>query len=67
MPPAHWRCAFGVVKAWTAYAVAGNEIASRHRVDCDATVMALAQNATEMNSRYKETSEAGLALSVTLC
>jgi hypothetical protein len=29
--------------------------------------MALAQNATEMNSRYKETSEAGLALSVTLC
>ena len=32
------RCAFGAVKAWTAYAIASNEIASRHRVDFDATV-----------------------------
>ena len=38
------RCAFGAVKAWTAYAIASNEIASRHRVDFDATVMALAAN-----------------------
>jgi L-serine dehydratase len=61
------RCAFGAVKAWTAYAIASNEIASRHRVDLDATVLALAQTAKEMNSKYKETSEAGLALSVVLC
>jgi len=61
------RCAFGAVKAWTAYAIASNEIASRHRVDLDATIMALAQTAKDMNSKYKETSEAGLALSVTLC
>jgi L-serine dehydratase len=61
------RCAFGAVKAWAAYAIASNEIASRHRVDFDATVMALAQTAKDMNSKYKETSEAGLALSVTLC
>jgi L-serine dehydratase len=61
------RCAFGAVKAWTAYAIASNEIASRHRIDFDATVMALAQTAKEMNSKYKETSEAGLALSVVLC
>jgi L-serine dehydratase len=61
------RCAFGAVKAWTAYAIASNEIASRHRVDFDATVMALAETAKDMNSKYKETSEAGLALSVTLC
>jgi L-serine dehydratase len=61
------RCAFGAVKAWTAYAIASNEIASRHRVDLDATITALAQTAKEMNSKYKETSEAGLALSVTLC
>ena len=61
------RCAFGAVKAWTAFAIASNEIASRHRVDFDATVMALAQTAKEMNSKYKETSEAGLAVSVTLC
>ena len=61
------RCAFGAVKAWTAYAIASNEIASRHRVDFDTTVMALAQTAKDMNSKYKETSEAGLALSVVLC
>jgi L-serine dehydratase len=61
------RCAFGAVKAWTAYAIASNEIASRHRVDLDATVAALAQTAKDMNSKYKETSEAGLALSVVLC
>jgi L-serine dehydratase len=61
------RCAFGAVKAWTAYAIASNEIASRHRVDLDATVMALAETARDMNSKYKETSEAGLAQSVVLC
>jgi L-serine dehydratase len=61
------RCAFGAVKAWTAYAIASNEIASRHRVNLDETVAALAQTAKEMNSKYKETSEAGLALSVVLC
>jgi len=61
------RCAFGAVKAWTAYAIASNEIASRHRVDLDATIQALAETARDMNSKYKETSEAGLAQSVTLC
>jgi L-serine dehydratase len=61
------RCAFGAVKAWTAYAIASNEIEVRHRVDFDATVAAMAQTAKDMNSKYKETSEAGLAVSVTLC
>ena len=61
------RCAFGAVKAWTAYAIASNEIASRHRIDLDATITAMAQTAKDMNSKYKETSEAGLAVSVTLC
>ncbi len=61
------RCAFGAVKAWTAWAIASNEIESRHRVDLDATIIAMAQTAKDMNSKYKETSQAGLALSVTLC
>jgi len=61
------RCAFGAVKAWTAWAIASNEIASRHRVDLDATITAMAQTAKDMHSKYKETSQAGLALSVTLC
>jgi len=61
------RCAFGAVKAWTAYAIASNEIASRHRIDLDATITAMAQTAKDMNGKYKETSEAGLAVSVVLC
>src|SRR4029078_8291975 len=61
------RCAFGAITAWTAYAIASNEIASRHRVNFDATVTALAQTAKDMNSKYKETSQAGRALSVVLC
>ena len=61
------RCAFGAIKGWTAYAIASNEVASSHRVSLDQTIMALAETAKDMNSKYKETSEAGLALSVTLC
>jgi L-serine dehydratase len=61
------RCAFGAVKGWTAYAIASNEVASSHRVSLDETITAMAQTAKDMNSKYKETSEAGLALSVTLC
>jgi hypothetical protein len=33
----------------------------------DATVAAMAETAKDMNSKYKETSEAGLAVSVRLC
>jgi L-serine dehydratase len=61
------RCAFGAVKAWTAWAIASNEIETRHRVDLDACITAMAETAKDMNSKYKETSEAGLAVSVTLC
>jgi L-serine dehydratase len=61
------RCAFGAVKAWTAFMIATNEIESRHRVNLDETITAMAQTAKDMNSKYKETSEAGLAQSVTLC
>jgi L-serine dehydratase len=61
------RCAFGAVKAWTAWAIASNEIETRHRISFDECVLAMAQTAKDMNSKYKETSEAGLALSVVLC
>jgi hypothetical protein len=37
------------------------------RVDFDITVTAMALTAREMNARYKETSEGGLAVSVSLC
>lgn len=61
------RCAFGAVKAWTGYLIATNEIPVNRRVDFDSTVDAMALTAKEMNSKYKETSEGGLAVSVTLC
>ncbi|WP_082145608.1 L-serine ammonia-lyase [Microvirga massiliensis] len=61
------RCAFGAVKAWTAFMVATNEIASRHRVDLDTTIKTLADTGRDMNAKYKETSEAGLAQNLTLC
>jgi L-serine dehydratase len=61
------RCAFGAVKAWTAYMIATNEIASRHRVDLDTTIKTLADTGRDMSTKYKETSEAGLAQNLTLC
>jgi L-serine dehydratase len=61
------RCAFGAVKAWTAYMIATNEIASRHRVDLDTTIVTLAETGRDMGSKYKETSEGGLAANLTLC
>jgi L-serine dehydratase len=51
----------------TGYMIASNEIPADRRVDFDTTVSAMALTAKEMNSKYKETSEGGLAVSVVLC
>jgi L-serine dehydratase len=61
------RCAFGAVKAWTAYCIASEEIPQERRVDLDTTIAAMALTAKEMNVKYKETSEGGLAVSLVLC
>lgn len=61
------RCAYGAVKAWTAYCIASEEIPEQRRVDLDTTIDAMALTAKEMNVKYKETSEGGLAVSVVLC
>jgi L-serine dehydratase len=61
------RCAFGAVKAWIAFMIATNEIASRHRVDLDTTIATMAQTGRDMGTKYKETSTGGLALNLTLC
>jgi L-serine dehydratase len=61
------RCAFGAVKAWTGFMIASNEIPIDRRVDFDTTVSAMALTAKEMNTKYKETSEGGLAVSLVLC
>jgi L-serine dehydratase len=61
------RCAYGAVKAWTGYSIASEEIPEQRRVDLDTAIAAMALTAREMNSKYKETSEGGLAVSVVLC
>ena len=61
------RCAFGAVKAFTGFMIASNEIPQHRRLDFDTTVEAMALTAKEMNTKYKETSEGGLAVSVVLC
>jgi L-serine dehydratase len=61
------RCAFGAVKSWTGFMIASNEIPANRRVDFDTTVTAMALTAKEMNAKYKETSEGGLAVSLVLC
>jgi L-serine dehydratase len=61
------RCAYGAVKAWTGYCIASVEVPEQRRVDLDTTIAAMALTAREMNSKYKETSEGGLAVSVVLC
>jgi L-serine dehydratase len=61
------RCAFGAVKSWTGYLIAKNEVPVNRRVDLDTTIAAMALTAKEMNSKYKETSEGGLAVSLVLC
>lgn len=61
------RCAYGAVKAWTAYCIASEEIPAERRVDLDTTIAAMALTAKDMNAKYKETSEGGLAVSLVLC
>jgi len=61
------RCAFGAVKSWTGYLIAKNEISENRRVDVDTVITALAETARDMNPKYKETSEAGLAQALVLC
>jgi L-serine dehydratase len=61
------RCAYGAVKAWTGYCIASEEVPEERRLDLDTTISAMALTAKEMNPKYKETSEGGLAVSVVLC
>ena len=61
------RCAYGAVKAWSAYCIASEEIPEERRVDLDTTIAAMDLTAKEMNAKYKETSEGGLAVSLVLC
>jgi len=55
------RNAMGAVKAYTAYLIAREGIPEWHLVGFDKAVQAMMQTGRDMQSKYKETSEGGLA------
>nr|WP_321514479.1 L-serine ammonia-lyase [uncultured Pseudodesulfovibrio sp.] len=61
------RNAMGAVKAYNAYLIASTLDESYQRVDLDKAIQAMAQTGRDMSRKYKETSLAGLAQSVTEC
>ncbi|WP_272700721.1 L-serine ammonia-lyase [Desulfovibrio sp. Fe33] len=61
------RNAMGAVKAFNAYLIASTLDESYQKVDLDKAIRAMAQTGRDMSAKYKETSEAGLALSFTEC
>jgi L-serine dehydratase len=58
------RNAFGAIKAITASQIALGRDPSDARVSLDAVVRTMWETAQDMNSKYKETSEGGLAIQV---
>ncbi|TIH19362.1 L-serine ammonia-lyase [Marinifilum sp. JC120] len=61
------RNAMGVVRAYNAYLIASVENENFHKVSFDEVVKAMAETGKDMNSKYKETSLGGLAVSVPNC
>lgn len=61
------RNAMGAVKAYNAFLIASTLDESYQRVDLDKAIAAMAQTGHDMSRKYKETSLAGLAQSVTEC
>lgn len=61
------RNAMGAVKAYNAYLIATTVEAAYHMVDLDKVVRAMKETGFDMSHKYKETSEGGLALSMTEC
>ncbi|WP_432735149.1 L-serine ammonia-lyase [Maridesulfovibrio sp. FT414] len=61
------RNAMGAVRAYNAYLIASVENEQFHKVTYDEVVKAMADTGRDMDSRYKETSLGGLAVSVPNC
>ncbi|WP_461132678.1 L-serine ammonia-lyase [Spirosoma lituiforme] len=61
------RNAMGAVKAYNAYLLATSGAASFQKISLDAVIKVMKATGRDMSTRYKETSEAGLALSATEC
>ena len=61
------RNAFGAVKAVNAARMAMQQEAAEHKVSLDQVILTMYQTGLDMQSRYKETSLAGLAVNVIEC
>lgn len=61
------RNAMGAVKAYNAFLLASMGDAGRQKVGFDAVVAAMRETGRDMSSKYKETSQGGLAVSVVAC
>lgn len=61
------RNAVGAIKAYNACLLASCEQAGQHIVTLDAVIRAMAETGRDMNAKFKETSEGGLAVSLVEC
>ncbi len=61
------RNAMGAVKAYAAFLVASAEMPAHHKVGLDEAIAAMRATGRDMNRKYKETAEGGLAVSVIAC
>ncbi len=61
------RNAMGAVKAYNAYLLATSGAASFQKISLDSVIKVMKATGRDMSTKYKETSEAGLALSATEC
>jgi L-serine dehydratase len=61
------RNAMGVVKAYNAFLLASRGDPSRQKVDFDRVVEVMSVTGRDMSAKYKETSQGGLASSMTAC
>lgn len=60
------RNGMGTLKAYNAFLIASDEIPDWHIVDLDRTMRAMMETGRDMSTKYKETSEGGLATCVGL-
>ncbi len=61
------RNAMGAVKAYNAYLLATAGTPSHQKISLDSVIKVMKATGRDMSAKYKETSEGGLALSVTEC
>lgn len=61
------RNAMGAIKAYNASLLAVCEEGAHHMVSLDAAIMAMGEIGRDMNAKFKETSEGGLAVSIVEC